>query len=63
MEISQHIKDEASTVLLSLSTVQLPVQFKSAPEFYLAQADDQTVLAFVSITHEGVDYKIGVLNG
>ena len=50
-------------MLLSLSTVQLPVQFKSAPEFYLAQADDQTVLAFVSITHEGVDYKIGVLNG
>jgi CHASE1-domain containing sensor protein len=61
MEIAQHIIDEAAS-LLQAADLTLPLQLRSAPAFFLAQADDATITAFAAITHSGVEYKIGTMN-
>ncbi len=61
MEIAQYIIDEAKEVLLEHIT--LPKQLQSAPEFYLANAEDAAVKAFYGFKGgDGKEYKIGVLN-
>ena len=37
----------------------LPQQIESAPTFYVADSEDDTVLAFGTIQYEGKTFKIG----
>jgi hypothetical protein len=59
MEISNYIKEEAQGLLQAGTVLNLPMQLKSAPEFFLAAGDDHTVVAFSVIIHNGAQYKIG----
>jgi hypothetical protein len=59
MELSEDILKDAHQAL-SKGMVTLPLQIPSAPRFFLASADDKTIMAFGGIVHEGVSYKIGV---
>ena len=58
MEISKHIKKESVEILESNKS--LPYKISSAPEFYVARADDSTIHAFGAIMFDGITYKIGV---
>lgn len=57
IEISKHIRTEAEDLLRA--GAPLPQQIKSAPEFYVAEATDKSILAFAALTHEGKRFKIG----
>jgi len=59
MELSEYILKEAHQIL-SNGVLKLPLQIPSAPSFFLASADDKTIMAFEGIVHNGVHYKIGV---
>ena len=62
MNITPYILEEAKAILNSLkqSGLTLPVQLDSAKEFYLAEASDDTILAFTAFEFNGFEYKIGV---
>jgi len=60
-EISKHIFDEAKKLLNQ--KVILPQQIISAPSFYVAEASDESVLAFALLVFEGETYKIGARKG
>lgn len=57
MEVSKYIKNEAEGILAKNQS--LPQQIISAPQFYVAEASDDSVLAFTLLEHEGSNYKIG----
>ncbi len=57
MEISKHILDEAKEILQKGDS--LPAQITSAPSFYVAEKDDDTVHAFGAVRHDGATYKVG----
>ncbi len=59
MEISIHIIEQAKALLLS--KVELPVEIKGAPGFFLSVNNDDTIHAFGFVEVEGIYFKIGVL--
>ena len=59
IELADHILTESRS-LLTQGRLKLPMQLPSSPVFYLAEAEDESVMAFGAISHEGVTYKIGV---
>ncbi|MBB1073735.1 hypothetical protein HUU62_04835 [Rhodoferax sp. 4810] len=59
MELSEHILKDAQQALAT-GLIKLPWQIPSAPAFFLANKDDQKVMAFGSVMHNGVYYKVGV---
>lgn len=59
MKLSGHIIDEAKR-LLEKGAV-LPAQITSAPNFYVAEAEDKSIQAFSSLKHSDKSYKIGTL--
>ena len=59
MEISNHIFEEAKTLLQKNVSLTLPFRMPAAPEFYLAKGDDVSIIAFGAFLHAGSEYKIG----
>lgn len=59
MEISEFIIEEAKSLLQASPAVILPVQLPSAPAFYLAAGNDESIIAFTAFTVEAGEYKIG----
>lgn len=57
MRVSQHIVDEAKTILSK--RLELPQQITSAPSFFVSYEQDASILAFTAIEHDGSVYKIG----
>ena len=57
MQISEHIKTEAVSLLETGQ--KLPAQIASAPMFYVAEVNDSSILAFSSLKHGEKEYKIG----
>lgn len=57
MRVSQHILDEAKTILSRQQ--DLPQQITSAPSFFVSHEQDASILAFTGIEHGGSIYKIG----
>lgn len=58
MELSDHIIQEAHAIL-SRENYELPAQIMSAPAFYVAEKNDNTIWAFSAIRHGGEIFKIG----
>ena len=58
MEIAKYILDEASKVLSYEGDNHLPTKLASS-SFFLGKKDDETIIAFGVIEHNGVEYKIG----
>ncbi len=57
MRVSQHIIDEAKTILSKRP--ELPQQITSAPSFFVSHEQDASILAFTAIELGGSIYKIG----
>jgi hypothetical protein len=57
MEISQHIIDEAKSMLYK--GVTLPAEIAGAPGFFLAAHEDSSIHAFGAVEQNGIFYKIG----
>lgn len=60
IEIANYILRAAKS-MLDDGKQALPAQIPEAPTFYAAEQNDQTVLAFGTVLHNGRVYKIGVL--
>ncbi len=60
MEIANYIIKEAEDIIRS-GRKEFPMQIKSAPEFFIANCDDETIQAFAVIIENGVEYKLGTL--
>jgi hypothetical protein len=59
MEISNYLKKAAEELLNAETLMQLPAQL-AGTEFYLAAAEDESILAHGSIKDAGgTEYKIG----
>jgi len=58
MKLSKHVIEEAKNALAQNS--ELPHQLKSAPEYYVSEVTDQSIIAFSSLFHGDKAYKIGV---
>jgi hypothetical protein len=59
MQIENYLKEAAEKLLNAESAVQLPAQLEDGA-FYLASAEDETILAHAAIKDaQGVEYKIG----
>lgn len=59
MELAQYIQKAAEEILKYNTVKELPAQLAET-DFYLASADDQTILAHATIKDvSGVEYKIG----
>jgi hypothetical protein len=59
MEITNYIKDAAEEILNSGIVAALPAQL-AGTQFYLASAEDTTILAHGAIKGpDGTEYKIG----
>ena len=59
MEIAQYIQKAAEDHLKFQGGSGLPAQLADT-DFYLATSDDITVIAHGAVSHEEVEYKIGV---
>lgn len=60
MQVDTKIIEEARG-LLSQEDVVLPYQLHTAPSFWLAQSEDDQVIAFSAFEFAGKKYKIGAL--
>lgn len=58
MEISNYILEEAKR-LLQGGLLTLPAQLPSAPAFYLAEGNDESIIAFTAFKVGDAEYKIG----
>ena len=58
MELATSLVKEAMACLQTSHDLEKPQQLGRGP-FYLARADDQTVLAHGVVLHGGIEYKIG----
>lgn len=58
MEIAQYLTEAAEKLLKYEGSNSLPKKLTDT-EFYLAKADDDSIMAFGVINFEGVEYKIG----
>lgn len=59
VEIVSYIVKAAENHLKTEGATKLPAQL-AGTDFFLAFSDDASVLAHASVSHEGVEYKIGV---
>ncbi|WP_345793746.1 hypothetical protein AAG895_01210 [Thauera sp. JM12B12] len=60
IEIADYILRAAKSILDN-GKQALPAQIPEAPTFYIAEENDQAVLAYGTVFHERRMYKIGVL--
>ena len=59
MSLSEHVIKEAKEIISKGAS--LPQKITSAPHFYVADEEDETIIAFNAIEHEGSVYKIGTI--
>ncbi|MDZ4780201.1 MAG: hypothetical protein SGJ19_08115 [Planctomycetia bacterium] len=62
MEVSPYILEEAKQLLARRSgtSAEMPIQLTSAPDIYVAEANDDTIMAFGAVRDEhGKSFKIG----
>ncbi|MDB5260085.1 MAG: hypothetical protein JWN37_316 [Candidatus Nomurabacteria bacterium] len=58
MEIARYIQEAAENALKFDTVLKLPLRLAET-DFYLAEANDQDILAHSSIQHGDKEYKIG----
>jgi hypothetical protein len=60
MELSLSLVKKAEVLLRASHDIVTPQQLSPGP-FYLARAEDRSVLAHGVVLHNGVEYKVGTL--
>ena len=58
MELNKNLTEKALSTLRFEGDSVLPKQIGDTP-FFIAEADDATILAHGAVEHEGMEYKIG----
>ena len=61
MELAPSIIKQAVVTLQESHDIEAPQQIGRGP-FYLARAEDQSVLAHGVVLYNGVEYKVGTLS-